>query len=76
MQVFKTKADLSGMCHRKNLMFCSKYIRVETQYLVPAIRQFSSEVECPANGLLMFFSVRSGKEQYNLPENVKHFMKK
>ena len=27
---------------------------VETQYLVSAIRQFSSEVECPANGLLMF----------------------
>ena len=32
-------------------------IRVETQYLVPAIRQFSAEVECSANGLLMFSTV-------------------
>ena len=32
---------------------------VETQYLVSAIRQFSSEVECTANGLLMFSTVFS-----------------
>ena len=46
---------------------------VETQYLVSAIRQFSSEVECPANGLLMFSTVFSLEKNRTIQT---HSMKK